>query len=175
MIKIKIRKYKDTFDLMYNNEYITSLSSVESLVKVYSSEIKEYPLHKDYFYISRDVISLNNKNGILCGKVEKNKFKYLYMSYMILHNKFEEFPDKSLIDLNEFDKYQFVIDITKSENIEIIPYIIHYRNFQKNKLTRIDNKNQIIDFKKDEKCRLTFKIIGYGKFDINKINIIPKG
>src|SRR5699024_9133030 len=133
------------------------------------------PLNVEYFYFSRPVFRLSNKNnGNLFVEVESHTHKNLYLSYQTMDNKFDVFPEKYFLNLNKYKIYQFKIEIESSENISIIPYIIHYNKNKKKKLTAVSN-SQIINFKNDENCRLTFKIIGEGHFEINRIRIIPKG
>lgn len=160
---------------MYKNEQLTELRQIEDLVDLDEINAKEFSILKENFYFSKNVFSLENNRDSLLGVVDKNEFKQIYLSYQTLNNSFDEIPDTSLLDLKKFSKYKFDIETISSVDLEIIPYIIHYRNSQKDKLTKLTHRNQVIDFTDDEKCRLTFKVIGNGKFEISRIRITPKG
>lgn len=155
-------------------DIIGELDNLEKKINLAKFKTKDYSLNKDQFYFSKDVISLKNINNNLVGAVEENDFQNLYLSYITLNNNFENEPLHSLIDLEEFNKYEFDI-VVNNDNLKLIPYIIHYKEKTKSKLTRIESDNKIIDFTGDDKCRLTFKIIGHGNFEIESIRITPKG
>ena len=175
MIKIKLTQYKRRFELIYIKDNKNELTYLESLLKSAIAEKYNYSLSKDKFYFSNDIVSLNNIKNSLTVNVEKNNENHIYLSYGTLNNSFNLIPEKSLLNLENFDKYEFIIDITTDDTIKVVPYIIHYKKNKKDKLTAVIKSNQLIDFNDDYKCRLTFKIIGYGRFDIKKISIIPKG
>lgn len=155
-------------------EIIGELDNLEKKINLTKFKTKDYSLNKKQFYFSKDVISLKNVNDSLVGVVEENDLQNLYLSYITLNNNFENEPLHSLIDLEEFNKYEFDI-VVNNDNLKLIPYIIHYKEKTKSKLTRIESDNKIIDFTGDDKCRLTFKIIGHGNFEIESIRITPKG
>lgn len=155
-------------------EIIGELDNLEKKINLAKFKTKDYSLNKKQFYFSKDVISLKNVNDSLVGVVEENDLQNLYLSYITLNNNFENEPLHSLIDLEEFNKYEFDI-VVNNDNLKLIPYIIHYKEKTKSKLTCIESDNKIIDFTGDDKCRLTFKIIGHGNFEIESIRITPKG
>lgn len=167
-----IYQYTNKFNMVYNKQLFNNLSS--SLSEIINSNYK-YSTNKSYFFSSQLVIGVDNYNDKLRVIVEPNNLKKLYLSYQTLNNRFGEAPDESLLDLNNYTKYRFSFVINKNGNIDITPYIIHYKNGDKRKLSRVDKTNQIIDFSDDNQCRLTFKITGHGMFTINEIIIIPEG
>ena len=101
-----------------------------------------------------------------------NNLNHVYISYRIFNNSFNEVPDESFLNIQEVKEWKITIDILTSDNIEVIPYIVHYKDGEKRKLTKIILSRQLLDFSSDEKCRLTFKIIGNGDFQINRIGIL---
>ena len=175
MSKIKLSQYENKFEILYRNQVTKELTNLESIVESLRSNENNYSLFKSRFFYSKPVITLHNNQNRLVGNVKINDYKQLYLSYETLNNSFNKSPSKSLLDFKEFKTYLFNIDIVTGQSIEIIPYIIHYKNSKKIKLTRIKEKNQVIDFKNDDQCRLTFKITGHGDFKINLISIKPKG
>lgn len=134
-----------------------------------------FSLNENLFYHSKPVFDILEKKDYLQVEIAKNDFSKLYLSYHTLNNKFDEPPENSLLNLNEYKKFQFIIEIDKEDSVDVIPYIIHYKKGKKRRLTSINKIKKIINFQKDDKCRLTFKVIGNGTFNIKEIIIIPKG
>ena len=100
----------------------------------------------------------------------------MYLSYLTLNNKFAEIPEKSFVDTNDMTEFYLDLGIETSDQVEIIPYIIHYNNMGKNGMTKVTMRNQLIRLKKDDvKLRLTFKVKGFGNFTINNISRINVG
>lgn len=175
MIKIKLSQYKNRFEILYKNELTESLSLLETLAKSSELNEKHYSLSRKLFYFSKPVMILENKKNILEGTVQRNDYKQVYLSYLTLNNLFNQPPAQSLLDLKTTKQYMFNIDIITEDDIKIIPYLIHYKNTKKSKLTRIKEKNQVVDFNQSDQCRLTFKIMGHGNFQIKNISIKSKG
>lgn len=172
MFKIKLSQYERRFENLYKKELLNELSLLEDHI---NTNIYKRSLSKDKFYFSKPTMTIYNENNVLVVNVEDNNYKQLYLSYETLNNTFNIPPDESLVDLNKYQKYLFNIEIESTENINVIPYVIHYKNSKKLKLTSLKQNHQTLDFKEDDQCRLTFKIIGHGNFEIKTISIIPKG
>lgn len=175
MIKIKLVQYERRFEVLYRKELDENASLFEKLSHSLEISNHDYSLNEEKFYYSKSVFSFEKNSNSLQVSVEENEYKQLYLSYDTLDNLFNKLPKKSLLNLSENTKYEFSIDTSTEGNIQIIPYLIHYKDSMKRKLTQIKRRNQLIDLENDEKCRLTFKIIGHGNFEIKRISIIPKG
>jgi len=132
-----------------------------------------YPLSLDMFYYKNPPITVRKDKSKINVFVEKNEIKTLYLSYLTLDTKFAEIPEKSFINLDTLKSFHFDVDISTTNSVEVIPFIIHYNNKGKKKMTRITRRNQLVEIAEDEiKCRLTFKIKGNGNFSIKSITRI---
>lgn len=172
-VKMDIIKYKSEYEKVFEKEIKPHnfYSKISNKEKKYS-----YPLDKSlFYYLSPPLNSESSRDGLKVF-VKHNKVKTLYLSYLTLNNKFAEIPEKSFVDTNSMTEFYLDLGIETSDQVEIIPYIIHYNNMGKNGMTKVTMRNQLIRLKKDDvKLRLTFKVKGFGNFTINNISRINVG
>lgn len=169
---MNLSQYKNRFNVTYKKEKTGEISSLVQEVKMTQYL---YPINENLFFYSQPVINLKLEKNALNVEVEKNNINKLYLSYLTLDNKFNDSPVNSLLNLDEHNKFQFILKLDKENSLEIVPYIIHYQEGKKRKLTSITKPNQLVNFENDDKCRLVFKVTGNGIFTIKEIIIIPKG
>lgn len=169
---MNLSQYKNRFNVVYKKEKIRRISTLLNEVKMSNFR---FPIKEDLFFHSKPVLNLTEETHGLQVSVKDNKINKLYLSYQTLDNKFGESPKNSLLNLQAHKKYQFILRIDKEDSVDIVPYIIHYQDGNKRKLTEIKKNKQLIDFQNDSACRLTFKITGNGNFTIKEIIIVPKG
>src|SRR5699024_6798384 len=170
-INMKLSMYKKLFE----NEFELNIKPSKNLYS-YIRNIKNvytFPLDRSKFYFQNPPISIKEENDQLDVFVEPNTIKTLYLSYLTLDNKFAEIPAESFINIESLEHFYIDINIATSSDVEVIPFIIHYNNKGKKKMTRITNRNQLITILEDEtKIRLTFKVKGNGNFKIKRITRI---
>lgn len=163
------------FEIEHEKQKSANLDVFDS-VNTFSSDNssnKSYPLDQDLFYSSKDVIVPLSDNEEYDWKVEVNSYKMLYLSYKSLNNKFDLAPEESFIEIDRSEAYYLDVNIDSTKGLGITPFVIHYSNGRKTRLTKIVGRNQILEFQVGEdKCRLTFKINGAGNFSIEHINLL---
>jgi len=168
-----IIKYKSEYEKVFENE----IKPQNFHSKISNSEKKySYPLDGALFYHPSPPLNIESSKKGLKVSVKQNKVKTLYLSYLTLDNKFAEIPEKSFVDTESITAFYLDLGIESNNQVEVIPYIIHYNNIGKNGMTKVTMRNQLIRLKKDDvKLRLTFKIKGFGNFIINNISRINVG
>ncbi|WP_020006187.1 hypothetical protein [Salinicoccus albus] len=172
---MELDSYIKTFEKEYERDHKSELHVFDS-IKAFNADnliIEEYPLERNMFYYSKDVIFLYEEDDFIGWVVEEHSIKQLYLSYQTLDNNFAVAPEKSFFEVNPDNSYYIDIQIRQNETISITPVLIHYSKGKKRKQTNINEVNQAINFdKSDDKCRLTFKIRGHGNFSIENIKVI---
>lgn len=163
------------FEIEYEKQQSVSLNVFDS-VNTFSSDNssnRSYPLDHKFFYSSKDVIAPLSDHEEYDWKVDVNSYKMLYLSYKSLNNKFDVAPEESFIEIDSSEAYYLDVNIDSTKGLDITPFVIHYSNGRKTRLTKIVGRNQLLEFQVGEdKCRLTFKVNGAGNFSIKHINLL---
>lgn len=171
---MKLSKYISEFETLYKE----SIDLHKIFSKINTNNGREYfhSLHIEKFFYPSPPVSMEFLNGKLGIRVRKHKIKTLYISYLTLDTNFNKIPEMSFLNINESKAFYIDMDIQHNDTIELIPYIIHYNDNGKKRMTRITKRNQFIISDEDiVKIRLVIKVNGYGNFTINNIKTTDIG
>ena len=172
---MSLKKFKINFEKEYEKEISPNHNLFINIKKKNIENIIEYPIESQLFTYNKSPISIKVEDEALFGQVKKNNVKQLYLSYLDLEKGFFDAPEKGFLNANEHSESILYLDIEKAttSDLELVPFIIHYTDGTKSRLTRITKRNQLLELEEnEEKLRLTFKIKGSGSFSIKNIKII---
>ena len=172
---MSLKKFKIDFEKEYEKEISPNQNFFLNIKKKNIENIIEYPIKSQLFSYDNLPILIKVEDETLFGQVKKNNIKQLYLSYLDLERGFFNTPEKGFLKIKEHSNSILYLDIEKAttSDLELIPYIIHYKDGKKSRLTRVTTRNQLLELEEnEEKLRLTFKIKGSGSFSIKNIKII---
>lgn len=175
MNSMNLKKFKNEFEKEFEKEIAIRHNLFLDIKKNNIEYAIEYAIEKELFSAEYAPMDITLKDAELHGNVKKNNIKQLYLNYYDMDQGFSTEPEKGFLKTQDYPNSIFYIDIEKetTNTLELIPFIIHYKNGQKERLTRITNRKQLLDLREEEnKLRLTFKIKGSGAFCIRNIKII---